>query len=79
MFDENNKPVKRVPYSLRHYGIQLSLRKSKGKINMSILQEHWHKCPWMFERYYLRDLDMDEELIKIFKHINPYDNSIIKF
>ncbi len=64
MFDENNKPVKRVPYSLRHYAIQVRLRKSKGKINLVNFAKNIGTSVQILERYYLRDLDMDEELIK---------------
>ena len=54
----------RTPYALRHYALQTRLIKSKGKVNIFNLAKNAGTSVEQLERFYLKNLEMSDELIK---------------
>ena len=54
----------RTPYALRHYALQTRLIKSKGKVNIFNLAKNAGTSVEQLERFYLKNLEMNDELIK---------------
>ena len=54
----------RTPYALRHYSLQTRLIKSKGKVNIFNLAKNAGTSVEQLERFYLKNLEMKDELIK---------------
>ena len=54
----------RVAYSLRHYALQTRLRKRKGKVNIFTLAKNAGTSVNQLERFYLKNLELDEESVK---------------
>ena len=51
----------RTPYSLRHYGLGLRLRKSEGEVNTFLLAKSAGTSVQQFERFYLKSLELTPE------------------
>ena len=51
-------------YSLRHYALQLRLRKSKGKVNIYWLAKNAGTSVDQLERFYLKGMALSEEQIQ---------------
>ena len=54
----------RTPYALRHYSLQTRLVKSKGKVNIFNLAKNAGTSVEQLERFYLKNLEMNDELVK---------------
>lgn len=54
----------RSPYALRHYSLQTRLVKSKGKVNIYNLAKNAGTSVEQLERFYLKNLDMTDELVE---------------
>lgn len=54
----------RSPYSLRHYALQTRLLKSKGKVNIYTLAKNAGTSVNQLERFYLKNLALDDEIVK---------------
>ena len=54
----------RTPYALRHYALQTRLIKSKGKVNIFNLAKNAGTSVEQLERFYLKNLEMSDELIE---------------
>ena len=64
LVDVYGNPIKRTPYAFRHYGIQLRLRNSKGKINITTFARNCGTTTAMFEKFYLKNMELDKDLIR---------------
>jgi hypothetical protein len=64
LVDVFGNPLKRTPYAFRHYGIQLRLRNSKGKINITTFARNCGTTTAMFEKFYLKNMELDKDLIR---------------
>ncbi|WP_432677074.1 hypothetical protein [Nioella aestuarii] len=53
----------RSPYSLRHYALQVRLRKSKGKVNIYWLAENAGTSVEQLERFYLKQMEPSKEQV----------------
>lgn len=51
-------------YSLRHYALQLRLKKSKGKVNIYWLAKNAGTSVDQLERFYLKGMALSEEQIQ---------------
>ena len=51
-------------YSLRHYSLQTRLIKSKGKVNIFVLAKNAGTSVNQLERFYLRHLDPNDDIVK---------------
>ena len=54
----------RTPYALRHYSLQTRLIKSKGKVNIFNLAKNAGTSVEQLERFYLKKLQLNDELIE---------------
>ena len=54
----------RSVYALRHYSLQTRLTKSKGKVNIFNLAKNAGTSVEQLERFYLKNLEMNDELVK---------------
>ena len=53
-----------TPYALRHYSLQTRLLKSKGKDNIFNLAKNAGTSVEQLERFYLKNLEMNDELVE---------------
>ncbi len=54
----------RTSYALRHYALQTRLIKSKGKVNIFNLAKNAGTSVEQLERFYLKNLELNEELVR---------------
>ena len=54
----------RSPYSLRHYGLSLRLRRSQGEVNTFLLAKSAGTSVDQLERFYLRFMEMTPEQVR---------------
>ena len=54
----------RTPYALRHYSLQTRLIKSKGKVNIFNLAKNAGTSVEQLERFYLKKLQLNDELVE---------------
>lgn len=60
--DKDGNP--RSPYSLRHYALQVRLRKSAGKVNIYWLAENAGTSVEQLERFYLKRMEPTDERVR---------------
>ena len=53
-----------TPYALRHYSLQTRFIKSKGKVNIFNLAKNVGTSVEQLERFYLKNLEMNDDLIE---------------
>ena len=54
----------RTLYSLRHYGIEIRILKSKGKVNLFGLAQSAGTSVDVIERFYVRWLGLPDEMVE---------------